>query len=131
MRLMARSRYTSATAAYRGNAGQHAHTAAMGARRNLCQSLAAELGSKGVHVCHINLDGAVDAPETIGKLMPDRCVRSTGAGGDNEIMGSQKCRVVGKSQPVLIMINPIISTRTRTRARLWQSGQDPCVLPAP
>jgi hypothetical protein len=33
-----------------------------------------------------------------------------------EIMGSQKCGIVGKSQPVLIMINPIIFTRTRTRA---------------
>ena len=32
------------SAAFRGNAGQHAHTAAMGARRNLCQSLNAELG---------------------------------------------------------------------------------------
>eukprot|EP01047_Picozoa_sp_COSAG01_P036508 COSAG01_NODE_2853_length_6967_cov_940.485149_4_plen_198_part_00 len=31
-----------------------------------------------------------------------------------EIMGSQKCgRIVGKSQSVLIMINPIIYTRTR------------------
>jgi ribosomal protein S14 len=29
------------------------------------------------------------------------------------IMGSQTCRIVGKSQPVLIMINPIIFTRTR------------------
>jgi hypothetical protein len=30
-------------------------------------------------------------------------------------MGSQKCRIVGKSQPVLIMIDPmIISTRTRS-----------------
>jgi hypothetical protein len=28
-------------------------------------------------------------------------------------MGSQKCRIVGKSQPVLIMIDPMISTRTR------------------
>jgi hypothetical protein len=31
-----------------------------------------------------------------------------------EIMGSQNCGIVGKSQPVLMMINPIISTRTRT-----------------
>jgi hypothetical protein len=31
-----------------------------------------------------------------------------------EIMGSQKCGFVGKSQPVLMMINPIIFTRTRT-----------------
>jgi hypothetical protein len=30
-----------------------------------------------------------------------------------EMMGSPKCRIVGKSQPVHIMINPIISTRTR------------------
>jgi hypothetical protein len=27
-------------------------------------------------------------------------------------MGSQKCRIVGKSQPAAMMINPIISTRT-------------------
>jgi hypothetical protein len=31
-----------------------------------------------------------------------------------EIMGSQNYRNVGESQPVLIMIDPIISTRTRT-----------------
>jgi hypothetical protein len=31
-----------------------------------------------------------------------------------EIMGSHKCRIAGKSQSVLIMINPIIFTRTRT-----------------
>jgi hypothetical protein len=29
-------------------------------------------------------------------------------------MGSQKCRIVGKSQPVIMMINPMIFTRTRT-----------------
>ena len=63
--------YTSSTAAYRGNAGQHAHTAAMGARRTLTQSISAELAPKGIHVCHVNLDGPVDAPETIGRLMPD------------------------------------------------------------
>ena len=63
--------YTSATAAYRGNAGQHAHTAAMGARRMLTQSISAELAPQGVHVCHVNMDGPVDAPETIGRLMPD------------------------------------------------------------
>lgn len=50
---------------------QHAHTAAMGARKNLCQSLNHELGPKGVHVCTVNLDGTVDSPETIGKLMPE------------------------------------------------------------
>ena len=31
-----------------------------------------------------------------------------------EIMGSPECRIVGKSQSVLMMINPIIFTRTRS-----------------
>jgi hypothetical protein len=31
-----------------------------------------------------------------------------------EIMGSQQCGIVGKSQSVLMMIHPMISTRTRT-----------------
>jgi hypothetical protein len=34
-----------------------------------------------------------------------------------EIMGSPKCRIVGKSQPVLVRINPMIFTRTRTSRR--------------
>lgn len=60
---------TSATAAVRGNAGQHSHAAAMGGRRMLCQSLNAEYSSKGVHVAHILIDGAVDAPDTLGKML--------------------------------------------------------------
>jgi NAD(P)-dependent dehydrogenase (short-subunit alcohol dehydrogenase family) len=62
--------FTGATAGYRGNPFQHAHTAAMGARRNLCQSLNAELGPQGIHVCHVNVDGMVDAPETLGAMAP-------------------------------------------------------------
>jgi hypothetical protein len=34
-----------------------------------------------------------------------------------EIMGSPKCGIVGKSQPVLMMINPMIFTRTRSDDR--------------
>ena len=60
---------TSATAAMRGNAGQHSHAAAMGGRRMLCQSLNAQFASKGIHVAHIVIDGAVDAPDTLGKMM--------------------------------------------------------------
>lgn len=60
---------TSATAAVRGNAGQHSHTAAMGGRRMLCQSLNAEFGPKGIHIAHILIDGAVDAPDTLGKML--------------------------------------------------------------
>lgn len=64
---------TSATAAMRGNAGQHSHAAAMGGRRMLCQSLNAEFGPKGIHVAHILVDGAVDAPDTLGKMLgPER-----------------------------------------------------------
>ena len=60
---------TSATAAMRGNATQHSHAAAMAARRMLCQSLNAEFSSKGIHVAHIIVDGAVDAPDTLGKML--------------------------------------------------------------
>ena len=48
---------TSATAAVRGNSGQHSHAAAMGGRRMLCQTLNAEFSSKGIHVVHILIDG--------------------------------------------------------------------------
>ena len=60
---------TSATAAMRGNKGQHSHAAAMGGRRMLCQSLNAEFGPKGIHIAHILIDGAVDAPDTLGKML--------------------------------------------------------------
>ncbi|MCZ6657491.1 MAG: SDR family NAD(P)-dependent oxidoreductase [Gammaproteobacteria bacterium] len=60
---------TSATAAVRGNGGQHSHTAAMAGRRMLCQSLNAEFSPKGIHVAHILIDGAVDAPDTLGKML--------------------------------------------------------------
>ena len=64
---------TSATAAVRGNGGQHSHAAAMGGRRMLCQTLNAEFSSKGIHVAHIIIDGAVDAPDTLGKMLgPER-----------------------------------------------------------
>jgi NAD(P)-dependent dehydrogenase (short-subunit alcohol dehydrogenase family) len=60
---------TSATAAMRGNAGQHSHAAAMGGRRMLCQSLNAQFAPKGIHVAHILIDGSVDAPDTLGKML--------------------------------------------------------------
>jgi NAD(P)-dependent dehydrogenase (short-subunit alcohol dehydrogenase family) len=60
---------TSSTASVRGNAGQHSHAAAMGGRRMLCQSLNAEFAPKGIHVAHIVIDGAVDAPDTLGKML--------------------------------------------------------------
>jgi hypothetical protein len=41
-----------------------------------------------------------------------------------EIMGSQKCGIVGESQPVLMMINPIIFTRTRTDQERRVAGRE-------
>jgi len=63
---------TSATAAVRGNAGQHSHAAAMGGRRMLCQTLNAEFAPQGIHVAHVLVDGAVDSPDTLGKLLGDK-----------------------------------------------------------
>ena len=60
---------TSATAAMRGNKNQHSHAAAMGGRRLLCQTLNAEFAPKGIHVAHIVVDGMVDAPDTLGKML--------------------------------------------------------------
>lgn len=60
---------TSSTASVRGNRGQHSHAAAMGGRRMLCQSLNAEFAPKGIHVAHIVIDGSVDAPDTLGKML--------------------------------------------------------------
>ncbi|MEZ5560572.1 MAG: SDR family NAD(P)-dependent oxidoreductase [Pseudomonadales bacterium] len=64
---------TSATSAMRGNPGQHSHAAAMGGRRMLCQTLNAEFAPRGIHVAHIVIDGAVDAPDTLGRMLgPER-----------------------------------------------------------
>ena len=73
---------TSATAAVRGNGGQHSHAAAMGGRRMLCQTLNAEFASKGVHVVHIVIDGAVDAPDTLGKMLGPE--ESSGSGDERQ-----------------------------------------------
>lgn len=62
---------TSATAAVRGNEGQHSHAAAMGGRRMLCQTLNAEYAPRGIHIAHVIIDGAVDAPDTLGKMLGD------------------------------------------------------------
>ena len=62
---------TSSTAAMRGNPQQHSHSAAMAGRRMLCQSLNAEYAARGIHVVHILVDGLVDAPDTLGKILGD------------------------------------------------------------
>ena len=37
----------------------------------LCQSLNAEFSDQNIHVAHILVDGAVDAPDTLGKMLGD------------------------------------------------------------
>ena len=75
---------TSSTAAMRGNGGQHSHAAAMGGRRMLCQSLNAEFAPKGIHVAHIVIDGPVDAPDTLGKLLGAELFQSLRESRGNE-----------------------------------------------
>jgi hypothetical protein len=50
-----------------------------------------------------------------------------------EIVGSQTCRIVGKSQAVLVMIHSMIFTRPRTRAARCPGaqGEHPSVLSLP
>ncbi len=60
---------TSSTAAVRGNKGQHSHSASMAGRRMLCQTLNDEFSRDGVHVIHALIDGTVDAPDTLGKML--------------------------------------------------------------
>jgi len=62
--------FTGATASLRGGAGYSAFAGAKHALRALAQSLARELGPKGVHVAHIVVDGAIDGAFIRG-LMPD------------------------------------------------------------
>lgn len=54
--------FTGATASVRGGAGFCAFSGAMHAKRALAQSLSRELGPKGVHVCHVVIDGPIDTP---------------------------------------------------------------------
>ncbi|MEP3421604.1 MAG: SDR family NAD(P)-dependent oxidoreductase [Erythrobacter sp.] len=77
---------TSATSAVRGNAGQHSHAAAMGGRRMLCQTLNAEYSPKGIHVAHVVVDGAVDAPDTLGKLLGDKFDAFKASKGDEGVI---------------------------------------------
>ncbi|HEY5646782.1 MAG TPA: SDR family NAD(P)-dependent oxidoreductase [Pseudomonadales bacterium] len=80
---------TSATAAMRGNAGQHSHAAAMAGRRMLCQTLNAEFSAQGIHVAHVVVDGMVDAPDTVGKMLGKErfeAVRSTRGAADGLIL---------------------------------------------
>lgn len=52
--------FTGATASVRGSAGFAAFAGAKHALRALAQSMARELGPRGIHVAHVVIDGAID-----------------------------------------------------------------------
>ena len=63
--------YTGATASVRGKEGFAAFSGAKHALRALAQSMARELGPKGIHVAHLIIDGAIDT-EFIRDTFPER-----------------------------------------------------------
>lgn len=62
--------FTGATASTRGAAGFSAFAGAKAALRQLAQSLAREMGPKGVHVAHVVIDGMIDG-SFARSLVPD------------------------------------------------------------
>lgn len=62
---------TGATASLRGGANFAAFSSAKGAQRNLTQSLARSLGSQGIHVALVVIDGVINIPRT-REMMPDK-----------------------------------------------------------
>jgi NAD(P)-dependent dehydrogenase (short-subunit alcohol dehydrogenase family) len=71
--------FTGATASVRGSAGFAAFSGAKHALRALAQSMARELGPRGIHVAHIVIDGAIDTP-FIAENFPERYARKAESG---------------------------------------------------
>jgi len=53
----------------------------MAGKRALSQSLASELGPKGVHVAHVVVDGAIETPFVRGLMGDDAFAAAKAAGG--------------------------------------------------
>ena len=66
--------FTGATASLRGASGFSAFAGAKAALRSLAQSMARELGPKGIHVAHIIIDGPMDT-EWIAANFPETYAR--------------------------------------------------------
>jgi NAD(P)-dependent dehydrogenase (short-subunit alcohol dehydrogenase family) len=62
--------FTGATAAVRAGAGFAAFASGKHGLRAVAQSMAKELGPKGVHVAHLIIDGVIDVPR-VHEHMPD------------------------------------------------------------
>ncbi len=63
--------FTGATASLRGGEGFAAFASGKHALRALAQSMARELGPKGIHVAHVVIDGAIDT-QFIEEMFPER-----------------------------------------------------------
>ncbi len=63
--------FTGATASLRGGDGYAAFASGKHAVRALAQSMARELGPKGIHVAHVVIDGAIDT-QFIAEMFPER-----------------------------------------------------------
>jgi NAD(P)-dependent dehydrogenase (short-subunit alcohol dehydrogenase family) len=64
--------FTGATASVRGREGFSAFAGAKHALRALAQSLAREVGPRGVHVAHVIVDGAIDGNFTRERMTDDQ-----------------------------------------------------------
>lgn len=77
--MLARERgtllFTGATASLRGGAGFSAFAGGKAALRALAQSMARELGPKGLHIAHIVIDGLIDTAATRANF-PQRVVEA-------------------------------------------------------
>ena len=62
--------FTGATSATRGGAEFAAFAAAKAGLRSIAQSMARSLGPRGIHVCHVVVDGVIDMP-AIHERFPD------------------------------------------------------------
>ncbi|MBI2959103.1 MAG: SDR family NAD(P)-dependent oxidoreductase [Betaproteobacteria bacterium] len=71
--------FTGATASLRGGAQFAAFAAAKGGLRQVAQSMARELGPKGIHVASVIIDGVIDSPRT-HERMPERMAQLPPAG---------------------------------------------------
>jgi len=74
--------FTGATASLRGSSEFAAFASAKGALRQLAQSMARELGPKGIHVASVIIDGVIDSPrmherfpERMAQLPPDGALK--------------------------------------------------------
>lgn len=67
--------FTGATASLRGGSGFSAFAGGKAALRMLAQSMARELGPKGIHVAHVVIDGAIDTEFTRERIPEHEALR--------------------------------------------------------